>query len=104
MQMMLHERTGTAFGVAGGIYRAEGVPGFWRGNGALFSTHLHVMGLRQDQCKVEQRSEMVYLRRIMQTLLAVCCFHAVHSMWQTLLVASMCEVWRLRKSSVGLQV
>ena len=34
MQMMLHERTGTAFGVAGGIYRAEGVLGFWRGNGA----------------------------------------------------------------------
>ena len=34
MQMMLHERTGTAFGVAGGIYMAEGLPGFWRGNGA----------------------------------------------------------------------
>lgn len=40
MQMMLHERTNTAFGVAGGIYRAEGVLGFWRGNGALLSTHL----------------------------------------------------------------
>ena len=33
MQMMLHQRTGTAMQVAGGIYRAEGVLGFWRGNG-----------------------------------------------------------------------
>ena len=40
MQMMLRERTGTAFGVAGGIYRAEGVLGFWRGNGALLPARL----------------------------------------------------------------
>lgn len=33
MQMMLHQRTGTAMQIAGGIYHAEGVLGFWRGNG-----------------------------------------------------------------------
>ena len=45
MQMMLHERTGTVLTVAGGIYRAEGVPGFWRGNGApnpFAITHEHM--------------------------------------------------------------
>ena len=45
MQMMLHQRTGTAMQVAGGIYHAEGVLGFWRGNGRCSQNGTHDMEL-----------------------------------------------------------
>ena len=98
MQMMLHERTGTAFGVAGVIYKAEGVRGFWRGNGAhpwailkaamlemLQSSQLlpakHIYALREQQTKVSGYSwaEPIAglpestVHCIMLTLHIICC-------------------------------
>ena len=63
MQMMLHERTGTALGVAGVIYRAEGVRGFWRGNGAHSSAVLYAAMLEILQSSQLLPAKHIYALR-----------------------------------------